>query len=67
MPWGQYGIRDRHSCEGETGKHDWSGYGKKLSNIYELTCYSAGGNGTTSGGCGIAIGARGTGGDTERK
>ena len=53
------------------GKRNWSGYGKKLSNRDELTCYSASGNGAMLGGCDTIVGARGavrgTGWDTERK
>ena len=44
---GWYGNGHRHSCEGDTGRCNWSGHGKKPSNGDKLTSSSAGGNGAT--------------------
>jgi len=45
---GRYGNGHGHGCEGDAGRCDWSGHGKKPSNRDELTSSSAGGNGATS-------------------
>ena len=42
-----YGNGHGHSCEGDIGRCDWSGHGKKPSNRDKLTSSSAGGNGAT--------------------